>query len=422
MANAQGPGRWQKVFRGAITVTVCLLILAAAVGGIVLINQTEPTAQRGGATRQSAALVETVVAERGAYRPRIRVLGQVEPARDIVLSPRVSGQIIELDPAFIPGGVVKQGQPLLSIDPADFESTLAMRQSDLRQAEADLAIEQGRQNVAKREFEQLGEQIDPANRSLVLREPQIESIRARVEAAEAAVRQARLNLQRTKITAPFDAKILRRSVNIGSQVAPGDELARLVGTDEYWIMATVPLRHLRWIRFPQDNPADGGEGSLVYLTNPNTWGPDTQRRGQVKRMIGSVDNQTRLARVLISVPDPLARETDGPPLVLGSLLETEIEGQPIDDVVRLNRDYLRQNETVWVMEEGELSIRDTQIIFRDAEYAYIADGVTDGEHVVTTTLATVADGVRLRRAEQDEGTDGVAKDGVQDRAATGGGS
>jgi multidrug resistance efflux pump len=48
-----------------------------------------------------------------------------------------------------------------------------------------------------------------------------------------ALEQARLNLQRTQITAPFDAAIISRNVNEGSQVNAGDLLARLVGTDEY---------------------------------------------------------------------------------------------------------------------------------------------------------------------------------------------
>jgi len=63
---------------------------------------------------------------------------------------------------------------------------------------------------------------------------------------------------------------------------------------------------------------------------------------------------------------------------------------------------VRENDTVWVMTDGKLDIRETEIIFRDAEYAYIRDGLDDGEAVVTTTLATIAEGIPLRRAG-DEG-------------------
>ena len=115
-------------------------------------------------------------------------------------------------------------------------------------------------------------------------------------------------------------------------------------------------------------------------------------------MIGSLDEQTRLARVLISVSDPLGLKSDAPPLILDTLMEAQIEGRPIEAVVRLNREYVREDDTVWVMKDGKLDIREIEVVFRDARYAYIRKGLESGEEVVTSTLATVAEGVGLRKA------------------------
>ncbi|MEW4526774.1 efflux RND transporter periplasmic adaptor subunit [Maioricimonas sp. JC845] len=361
-----------------------------------MINQTQPTAQQIEATRKSAALVETVTVQRGTYRPRLIALGSVEPAREIVLSPRVSGQVIELSPNFVPGGMVQEGDLLLQIDPADFTSVLSERQSALEQAEASLEIERGRQALARKELDLLVDTIEEANRSLVLREPQIKSILAQVDAARALVARAQLDVDRTKIRAPFDAQILRRSVNVGSQVAPGDDLAQLVGIDEYWVIATLPVRSLNWVQFSE---ADG-QGSTATLHNPDTWLPGAKRDATVTRMIGALDQRTRLARVVMTVEDPLARNSDGPPLILDTLLEAHINGRPIEDVVRLDRDYVHERDTVWVMTDGTLEIRETDIVFRDADYAYIRDGLESGDEVVTTTLATVANGISLRKINE----------------------
>lgn len=357
------------------------------------INQTEPTAQQIESTRKSAALVETLTVQRGTYRPRLVVLGSVQPARDIILSPRVSGQVLEISSNFAPGGMVSEGDLLLRIDPADFDIALAQSEIELEQAEASLEIEQGRQSLARKELELLEDTINETNRSLVLREPQIKSIRAQVDAATILVDRAQLELKRTSVTAPFDALVLRRSVNVGSQVAPGNELGQLVGIDEYWVMAAVPVRSLHWVQFSES----GAEGSRVTLHNPDIWPDGAERQARVTRMVGSLDQQTRLARVLISVADPLARESAGPPLILDSMLETHIEGRPIDDVVRLSRNYVHQRDTVWVINDNKLEIRETKIIFRDADYAYIQDGLESGDEVVTTTLATVAEGIGLRK-------------------------
>jgi RND family efflux transporter MFP subunit len=384
---------WLRVL---VTAIACLCILAAAVAAIVVINRTEPTAQQIDATRKSSALVETVTVRRGTYAPILVVLGTVEPAQDIVLSPRVSGQVVEIAPRFAPGEIVREGDLLVQVDPADFLNALSVSQSELAQAEAALEIERGRQSLAKKELALLEGTIDETNRALVLREPQIASIEAEVQAAEAQVERAKLDLQRASVYAPFNAQILSRSVNVGSQVAPGDELAQLVGIEEYWIIATVPVRNLQWVEFPVMD----GHGSAVTLRNPGSWPAGAERRARVTRMIGTLDEQTRLARVLITVPDPLGRQSEVPPLILDTLIETQIEGRPIDDVVRLPREYVRERDTVWVMQDNELEIRETDIVFRDSTYAYIRSGLESGDEVVTTTLATVADGIRLRKVDR----------------------
>jgi len=382
-----------KVLQFIGTALTCLAIIGASVATVVVINQTEPTAQKLESTRKSAALVETVTVERGTFAPKLVVLGTVQAAQEIVLSPRVSGQVVSISPKFVPGGMVYKGDPLLEIDPADFDNTLSVRQSELQQTEASLEIEKGRQSLAKKELALLEGTIDETNRALVLREPQIDSILAEVSAARAAVERAKIDLTRTKIVAPFDAQILSRSINVGSQVAPGNELAQLVGIDEYWIMASVPVRSLQWVQFPETD----GHGSLVKLRNPDSWPAGVERYASVGRMIGSLDQQTRLARVLIIVGDPLAQLSDVPPLIIDTLVECHIEGRPIENVVKLAREHVHENDTVWVMADDKLEIRETEVAFRDAANAYIRSGLESGEEVVTTNLATVAEGIGLKK-------------------------
>lgn len=392
------PRHPRRVLSVIVTTVACLGILAATAAAIVVINRTEPTAEQINATRKSAALVETVTVERGAYSPTLVVLGTVQPAQEVLLSPRVSGQVVELSTAFVPGGMVRQGDVMLRIDPADLENTLSVRKSELQQVEASLEIEEGRQSLAKKELALLGDSIDETDRALVLREPQLASIKAEVSAAEAAVERALLDLERTAVIAPFDAQVLTRSINVGSQVSPGDELGRLVGIEEYWILAAVPVRSLRWVQFPD---ADH-EGSTVRLRNPDAWGNEIERPARVQKMIGTLDEQSRLARVLLTATDPLAEQSDAPPLILDSLIEARIEGRRIEDVVRLSRAFVRDGDTVWVMTDNQLEIREAEIVFRDVDYAYVRSGLETGDEVVTTTLATVADGVGLRRIGQDD--------------------
>lgn len=380
------------------TILICLLILVGAGAVTAFIFLTEPTAQRSGATKETAMLVEVTPVKRGTYSPEIIATGSVRPSKDITLSARVSGEIIRQTEAFTPGGFVKKGDILLQLDPADYRNTLQLRQSDLSQAKAELAIEQGRQDVARQDYQLVEDIVNTESTGLVLREPQLNSVKARVEAAEAAVNQAKLNLWRTTIRAPFDAHILTRNTNVGSQVALGDNLGRLVGMDEYWVVVTLPLSKLPFISLP----GKGQRGSEVRIRDPKAWKENEYRTGYVYQLVGALEDQTRLARLLVSVPDPLGYESDTvPSLMINSFVETRIQADSIPDVARLSRAYLRENETVWVMAGDSLSIREVNVAFMDAEYAYISEGLQDAEQVVTTNLSTVVAGSPLRTSETD---------------------
>ncbi|WP_420427643.1 efflux RND transporter periplasmic adaptor subunit [Algiphilus sp.] len=380
------------------TLLVCVAILALAAGLILVIFNTEPSATKSGATKQTAMLVDVITVESGDYRPIFEATGTVRAENEVILQPRVAGEVINRSDAFTPGTVVKRGQRLLTIDPADFETTVRRREAELAQAEADLALERGRQEVAAEDYALLGDEMaDDMDTSLVLRKPQLQAAEARVAAAQADLRRARLDLQRTRVNAPFDALVLERQANVGSQVGPGDVIGRLVGVDRFWVELSVPVSRLRWLRFPDTNDAQD-TGSAVKIHNRAAWAPEVFRKGELDQLVGELTQQTRLARILITVDDPLARAADGPRLLVGAFVQASIEGEPIPDVVRLSREHLRKGDTAWVMtDDNTLRIQPLEILLKDADYAYVRSGIDAGDRVVTSQLATATDGAALRR-------------------------
>ncbi|MFA0964523.1 efflux RND transporter periplasmic adaptor subunit [Roseivirga sp. BDSF3-8] len=395
------------------TLIICLIILGVAAVATFIIFTSEPEAERSGATKQTDMLVDVVRVEGGSFSPEIVVTGSVRPSKEVWLSPRVSGEILSISESFEPGGYVKKGEMLYRIDPADYRNALELRLSDLRQAEAELEIEQGRQKVARKDLELVEDIVPEGDNDLVLREPQLNSVQARLKAARASVNQARLALERTTVRAPFDAHILSRSVNEGSQVAPGDNTGRLVGMDTYWVIVNIPVSKLRWLNFP-DSP--GEQGSPVKIRNRNAWPEGVYRTGYLHKLVGSLDGQTRLAQAIISVPDPTAynKDSEVPGLMINGFVEARIQATEVENVVRLNRDYLREDETVWVMKDGKLQIRETEVLLTDATYAYISEGLSEDDRVVATNLTTVTEGAGLRVAE---GTDSTMRADSTQRAS-----
>ena len=381
------------------TLLICGVLVLGALASLWLIFNTEPQVEREAAVRQAAMLVDVTSPESGTFLPMIESTGTVVPAREVMLAARVSGEVTGLSPNFVPGGFARQGEVLLRIDAADYEAALEQRESELQQAIAELEIEQGRQDMAERDYRQLQRELEPEKKALVLREPQLRSAEARVRSARAAVDQARLDLERTTLRAPFDAQVIDRDVNLGSQVSPGDSLARLVGVDTYWVETTVPLDKLRWLQFPGEGGDAAVPGSAVSIRHRTAWAPGEAREGQLFRLIGELEGDTRLARVLVAVDDPLALDADAvgvPGLIIGSFVECLIRGRALDGAVRLPREHVRQGDTVWVADGDRLAIRALDIVFEDAEFAYVRDGLAADDRVITTSLATVREGVPLR--------------------------
>ncbi|WP_411846930.1 efflux RND transporter periplasmic adaptor subunit [Roseibacillus persicicus] len=383
-----------------LTVLGCLGLV---VGGWLLMNwidSTEPTAERSQAAKKTAMLVQVITAEAGDNQPRIEALGEVQAAREVSLGARVSGEIIARSQAFTEGGVVPEGEVLVRIDPVDYEKILAQRRSEYLQAQAEIDIEAGRQNVAQLDLELLEDTLEVKDKALVLREPQLKSAQAALELAGVAVEQARLDLQRTEVRAPFAAQVMSREVDVGAQLSAGTRIGRLVGLEEYWVVATVPQSALRWMRFKT-----GEEAMLAEVRDAAAWGEDVLRMGKVERLLGELDEETRLARVVVVVEDPLGRNSEEavPSLILGSLLDVVILGETIQDVVRLPREYLRKNDTVWVNADGKLNIREVTVTFSDKSFAYLSEGLEAGEEVVTTSLASVTEGAALRTEGVSEG-------------------
>jgi hypothetical protein len=153
------------------------------------------------------------------------------------------------------------------------------------------------------------------------------------------------------------------------------------------------------LKFPAGKQDSGSE---VKVRNRSAWNKDVYRQGFLYRLIGNLEDQTRMARVLVAVPDPLVYQTDTsdlPSLIIGSFLEAEIEAEEIPNVVRLNRDYIREDNQVWLMDDGQLQIREVDIVMNDADFVYIREGLTENDQVVTTNLATVSEGAKLRTSD-----------------------
>ena len=228
-----------------------LIPLMLIIGGGVAwsyFKATAPVMKKAEPQRQ-VTLVETQTAVSQNLSATVSAMGTVTAAREVTLKAQVTGTVQSVCDNFVPGSFVIKGKTVLTLDPPDYQVAKKKAQSALANAKAALAIEQGSQNIAKEELRVLSEITTQkvSQTDLALRKPQLAQAMSDVTSAQADLTQADLNLSRTKIVAPFNAMILERSVNVGTYVGVQDSLVSLVGTDEFWIEAVVPLDEIPFL-------------------------------------------------------------------------------------------------------------------------------------------------------------------------------
>lgn len=386
--------------RSLLRLLLPLVILLGAGAVAVGLMQTSPKAKLRPKAR-NAVLVDVRPIKFAPQTTTISVMGTVAPEREVALKPRVSGEIIQINDKLIPGGRFLKDEPLLTIDPSDYQLMVRQLASEVARAKADFQVEQGYQLVAKKEFDLLGEEVSADEQALMLRQPQLERSRAALESAQARLAQAELDLKRTVVKAPFNAVVMNRNVNLGTRVTPATDLATLVGSDAYWIEASIPASQLQWIDTELTN---GASGSAVRIYDTASRGSASYRQGKVVGLTATIEKQGRMARILISVPDPLALRPDhagARRLLLDTYVRVEIEGQPLERATVIERDLIRDGDRVWVMTaEDTLDIRTIEIAFRNQENVLVTAGLEDGERLIISSLPSPVPGMALRLRDE----------------------
>lgn len=398
-----------------------IIVLGGTAWVVWTLYLTRPTVVRENV--QPPPPVVTVSDLKPADHPiRIEAYGTVVPARRVLLRTQVSGRIIDHPPALSPGGVLAEGVEVIRIDPADYELRVKQEEVALASAKAAFELEQGQQVVAAKEWALLKDEIEAPQEmeDFALRRPQKRQAQAAVDAPENRLALARLDLERTVVHAPFNALVLDESVEIGQLISPQDEAAELIGTDEFWVRVAVPYDVLARIRFPQP-PDDVGSTAKVFIEEKRA--QPRPRQAHVLRLLGDLSERGRMARILISIDDPLCLSDDHPPddtpVLLNSYVRVVIDAGVLKDVVEIPRAALRENAQVWLRDaEGRLQIRDVNIRWRQSESVLITNEFADDERLITSRLAVVVPGMQTRVGSLPGESVAVREDQVPPPAAT----
>ena len=381
--NTAETGGWK---RKLIVIAVVIGILLLAVIGLAAMavgqKPPEPKKRRNPslAIMAEPAYLDTVVLD-------VSVQGQSRPRTEVDLAPQVGGKVIFVSPQFVAGGQFKKGDILLKIEEADYNVAVLRAQAGVARAEPLVIREMAEGEIARQDWADLGRGGDPS--PLTLREPQLAEAKANLLSAQADLDNAKLQLSRTVIRAPFNGRIRERFADIGQFVGPGTRLARVFSTEAIEVPLSLNDADLTRVDVPVSMSVSNPSEQTDVVLSAIIAGKRQEWKGKIVRTDGTFDPQTRTLSAIVEVKDPYGKgaSADGTPLPPGLFVNADIIGRTLENAIVIPRDGLRPEDKVYIVnDKGEAQSRDAVVYDTNAQRAVLKSGIEPGDYVITSPL------------------------------------
>lgn len=382
-----------------IFLPIFFLVLAGSLFYYFIVSRPEPR-RRGFQT--PTPQVETRTLAKTNFKIVLDSQGVVRARTRSTLVPEVRGRIISISENFQEGAFFEKGDVLIELDKGDYQTELIVAKGNLIQAELRLEEERARYEQASQDWARLNPGEEPS--SLVLREPQLRDVEAKISAAVARVANANRNLERTRITAPYAGRILTKSVDVGQYVSPGNKLAEIYAVDFAEVRLPLTASQFDFLNLPSvyrgENPALR-EGPKVVLKSGNG-GRDYQWDGRIVRSEGAVDSATRQIFVVAQIENPYGRTKDErPPLKVGAFVEAEIEGRNLEGVFVVPRKLLRENTNILTVDSDDYLNRKTVgVAWQNDDVVVVESGLEEGDRLCLTYVPFALEGWQVQTTEE----------------------
>jgi multidrug efflux system membrane fusion protein len=374
-----------------ILLPIAVLVICGLIGYRVIKTAPEP---KRFTPPSVIPVVEIVRVQPQAYTVILESQGTVQPRTESTLIPEVSGRVITIEDHFREGGFFEAGELLVEIDNRNYANAVTIARADLAQARLLLDEEQARAEQAAQDWKKLGLSGQPDN--LVLRVPQLASARAAAAAEEARLRQAEIDLERTRILAPYAGRVLEKNVDIGQVVSPGSILARIYAVDYAEIRLPLSNRQLAYLRLPEIR-RDGSKlaAPIPVIIHAEVGGTVYEWDGRVVRTEGAIDAESRQWFVVAQVDNPYAPRDDRPPLKVGQFVTAKIEGVRLQDVYLIPQSAMRtDNQVIVVSEENTIHAIPVQVLLEQGDTTVVR-GLEPNQAISLTPLPYAGEGATV---------------------------
>lgn len=375
-----------------ITAAITLSVFVALA---VIITNNGPTPSFKPRHAAPTLNVEAVELKSTRYQFELSSFGTVQPRTQTLLVSQVSGVITEVNPTFRDGGFFSAGEVLIQVDDRDYRASTKVAQAELLQMELALEEEKARVQQAQIDWSRLGDgKTAPA---LVLRKPQLAAAEAKRFSAQASYEKTLLDLERTKIRAPFDGRVKTTQVDLGQYVNTNSSLAEVFATDVVEIRLPLKNSELSLIDLPENfrnQPLNDTQLPDVVIVSD--LGKHQEWPGKIVRTEAAIDATSYQLYVVAQIQDPFAVEQlNKTPLKIGQYVTAKIQGRALEDALVVPTSSIYQGSYVYTASGSELLRKNVTLVFQTPTDAVIEEGLSSGDWVITSPMGQVSSGTKI---------------------------
>lgn len=424
-----------------LKIVLPLAIIAGAFALGKLILATGPEAKKRPA-KPRITTVETLQVKPQDYAVVITASGIVQTSTQTTVASEVAGKITEVSPRFQEGAYFDKGDTLLRIDTANYDSAIKIADSDLQasryalqQLDAEekanvnaLRLAQNNLNLGKKELErvrgiwnkrliarsvldaeqqkitQLQQQVADQQGKLSTYASRKAALQANIMSAEARLERERLNLSRTRITAPYSGRVLEQRVDLGQFVSTGTALGTVYATDSVDVELPLSLQQYEWLGMPEhfrNREIDTSKLPSVVFTNTTS---DKQNRwqGTIIRSNAALDDKSRQIKVIARIDNPFeVNDQQTTPVRIGQYLTARINGKTLQNVYVLPPTAVRQGRDILLMVDGKVQITPVELVWNnDNEVVVRSQTDLSTQKIIVTSLPNAVNGQAVQTPEQ----------------------
>ncbi len=379
-------------FRFAGRVVLPVVFLIAGLASYALFSKQPPqVAEPSPKPRPLEVRVEEL--KRKDFQVSVATHGLIQAHSQVNLTAQVGGRVQTIHSGFEVGAFFEKDEVLLALDPVDFEEALVNAKAQLAQTEFNLEQERIRAKQAKLNWDDLGYEEEPSE--MVLRIPHVKLAESQLERAKEQLLSAQRNLERTKVRAPFDGRVLSRSAGLGQTIGAGSPLGIIIATDYSEVRLPVSTRFLGDISLPEDLSDPPVE---IVLRDCLAERANLAWPAKILRTEGALDASTLELFAVARVDDPFGLESDRVPLRIGQPVATAIPGRTLTDVFVIPREAVADLNRIRLVDPEALTLRSAVIsqLWEDDDVLVFNDpSIEDGTLLVLDRLVYAPDGGKV---------------------------